>query len=148
MNIAQRTVRKRVDLGLLGGIFGNSAQAGKSVDTVNVHGTRTTDTLSARSSESKSRVELILDLDLQTRKKVSPWFANSLNLRASRQGNQYTYQSVEHHRATLREINLVCLELGLFIGDIGVLTTSSVIWLIFSLASLSTCRSLTLPAIP
>lgn len=69
MNIAQRTVRKRVDLGLLGGIFGNSAQAGKSVDTVNVHGTRTTDTLSARSSESKSRVELILDLDLQTQKK-------------------------------------------------------------------------------
>lgn len=69
MNIAQRTVRKGVDLGFLGGIFGNSAQAGKSVDTVNVHGTRATDTLSARSSESKSGVELILDLDLQTQKK-------------------------------------------------------------------------------
>lgn len=47
MNKAQHTVRKGVDLGFLGGIFGNSAQAGKSVDTVNVHGTRATDTLSA-----------------------------------------------------------------------------------------------------
>lgn len=85
-------VRKGVNLGILGGVFWNSAQASKSVDTVNVHGTGTTDTLSARSSESKSGVELILDLD----------------------------QSIEHHRAALGEIDLVCLELGLLIGDIGV----------------------------
>lgn len=47
MNIAQRTVWKRVNLGIFGGVFGNSAQASKSVDTVNVHGTGATDTLSA-----------------------------------------------------------------------------------------------------
>lgn len=96
MKIAQRTVRKGVNLGILGGVFWNSAQASKSVDTVNVHGTGTTDTLSARSSESKSGVELILDLDLQTRKNSQPQLAYRLNLRVSRQRRMY----VPKHRAS------------------------------------------------
>lgn len=36
-------------------------QASKGVDTVNVHGARSADTLTARSSESKSWIDLVLD---------------------------------------------------------------------------------------
>jgi hypothetical protein len=67
-------------------------QAGKSVDTVNVHGAGTADTLSAGSAESKSRVQLILDSD----------------------------QSIQHHRTGLVEVEGVALHAGLVAGSIGV----------------------------
>lgn len=56
-------MRKRVDLGGLGRVPVDSAQAGEGVDTVDVHGARTTDSLSARPSERERRVDLVLDLD-------------------------------------------------------------------------------------
>ena len=60
-------------------------QASQSVDTVNVHGTATTDALTARSSEGQSRVEFVLDPD----------------------------ESVEHHRTGLVQVELVVLHSGL-----------------------------------
>jgi hypothetical protein len=67
-----RTVRERVDFGGLGSVLGDSAETGKSVDSVNVHRARSADTLSARSSESQSRVHLVLDLDLGVVSKTDP----------------------------------------------------------------------------
>lgn len=45
-------VGKGVDLGILGGVLVNAAKTGQGVSTVDIHGTRTTDTLTARTSES------------------------------------------------------------------------------------------------
>ena len=58
-----RTVRKGVNLAVLGRGSVNSAEARKSVLSVDVHGTRPTDTLSARPPEGKSGVDLILYFD-------------------------------------------------------------------------------------
>jgi len=56
-------------------------QAGQGVDTVNVHGTGTANTLTAGSAEGQGRVNLVL----------------------------YPDESVEHHRAGLVEVELVAL---------------------------------------
>jgi hypothetical protein len=74
------------------GVRKEHTQAGKSVDTVNVHCAGTADTLSAGSAESKSRVQLVLDSD----------------------------QSVQHHGAGLVEVEGVALHLGLVAGLVGV----------------------------
>jgi hypothetical protein len=60
----ERTMRERVKLGGLGLAAVNSRKTSKSVDAVDVHGTRSADSLSARSSESQGRVEVVLDFDL------------------------------------------------------------------------------------
>lgn len=67
-------------------------QAGQCVDTINVHGTRATDTLSATPSESQSRINLVLDSD----------------------------KSVEHHGTSLVQVEGVRLHLGLRGRLIGV----------------------------
>jgi hypothetical protein len=67
-------------------------QAGKGVLAVNVHGTATTDTLTATSSEGQSRVELVLDSD----------------------------KGIENHGSSLVKIQSVGLETGLLAGGIGV----------------------------
>ena len=67
-------------------------QASQSVDTVNVHSTATTDTLTARAAESKGRVEFVL----------------------------YPDQSIEHHGAGLVQVELVVLHGGLLAGSIRV----------------------------
>jgi len=54
-------VGKWVDLGFLLGIGWDTAQASQSVDTIDVHGTTSADTLTARSSEGKSWVDLVLN---------------------------------------------------------------------------------------
>lgn len=98
-------VRQRVNARLLGG-FGRDAawtilvllfrsrtsctdrrhtQAGQSVDTVNVHGTATTDTLTAGSAEGQGRVQLVL----------------------------YPDEGVQDHGAGLVEVELVVLHGGL-----------------------------------
>ena len=56
-------VGKRVDARLLGGVCGDTAQAGQGVDTVDVHGAATTDTLATTPPEGKGRVDLVLDTD-------------------------------------------------------------------------------------
>lgn len=61
----KRTVREGVDLAGLGGVLVNAAETGEGVDTVNVHGTRATDTLTARATEGKGGVHLVLDLELK-----------------------------------------------------------------------------------
>ena len=71
---------------------GERTQAGKSVDTVNVHGAGTADTLSAGSAESKSGVQLVLDSD----------------------------QSIQHHGTGLVEVESVALHARLVAGGIGV----------------------------
>lgn len=58
------TVGEGVDLGGLGGVLLDAAEAGEGVDTVNVHGARATDTLTARAAEGEGGVLLVLDLDL------------------------------------------------------------------------------------
>lgn len=99
-------VRQRVDARLLGGVGRDAAyvrlvlllssldsaarvtrhtQAGQSVDTVNVHGTATTDTLTAGSAESQGRVKLVL----------------------------YPDEGVQHHGPGLVEVELVVLHGGL-----------------------------------
>ena len=67
-------------------------QAGESVDTVDVHGARTADTLTARSAESEGRVELVL----------------------------YPDERVKHHGSGLVQIELVGLHLGLLAGVVRV----------------------------
>lgn len=75
-------VRQRVDLDIRGRFGGDSAQAGQGVLAVDVHGTATTDTLSATPSEGQRRILLVLDLD----------------------------QSIQNHRTSLVEINGVGLQ--------------------------------------
>lgn len=72
----------------------NLTKTSQSVSTANVHSTRTTDTFSARSSESKGRVLLVLDLD----------------------------QSVQNHGSACVEVNLVGLKGGFNLGGVGVPT--------------------------
>jgi hypothetical protein len=54
-------VRKGVNLGRLGRVSVDPAEAREGVDTVDVHGARSTDTLSARASEGEGRVDLVLN---------------------------------------------------------------------------------------
>lgn len=56
-------VRERVDARLLGGVCGDTAQASQSVDTVDVHGAATANTLATTPPEGKGRVNFVLDAD-------------------------------------------------------------------------------------
>jgi len=56
-------VWERVDARLSLGVGWDAAQAGQSVDTVDVHRAAAADTLSAAPSESQGRVDLVLDSD-------------------------------------------------------------------------------------
>ena len=84
------TVREGVDLGVVVAV--NAAKAGKGVDAINVHGARTADTLTARSSEGERGVDLVLDLD----------------------------QGVEDHWSGLVEVEGVVLQARLLRGSVGV----------------------------
>lgn len=86
-------MRKGVDLGRGCSVLGDTAETGKGVDTVNVHGARAANSLTARATESECGVLLVLDLD----------------------------EGIEHHWSTLVEVDLVCLELGLLRWCVGVL---------------------------
>merc|ERR1719232_64292 len=77
-------VRKRIDFGGFVISF-NLGQTGESVHTSNIHGARSTDSLSARSSECETRIHFILDFD----------------------------QSIQDHGTTVVEVNLIVLHLGL-----------------------------------
>jgi len=72
-------VWKRIDLAIRAWITVNPAQASQRVLPINVHCARAANTLSARTTESKGRIHLVLDLD----------------------------QSVKDHRACLVEVNLI-----------------------------------------
>lgn len=85
-------VGKRVDARLLGGVRGNTAQAGQGVDTVDVHGAATADTLTATPPESKGRIDLVLNAD----------------------------ERIQHHRSGLVQVEGVRLHLGLRGRLIGV----------------------------
>ena len=78
-----RTVRKRVDLAVLGRIPVNPAQASQGILPVNVHGATSTDTLPARPPKRQRRVHLILDLD----------------------------ERIENHRPCLVQVDLIRLQL-------------------------------------
>lgn len=54
---------KRVNLGVFARIPVNAAETSEGVLTINVHGTRAANTLSARAPERQRRVNLVLDLD-------------------------------------------------------------------------------------
>lgn len=69
-------------------------QAGESVNTVDVHGARTANTLTARSAESEGRVEFVL----------------------------YPDERIEHHRSGLVQVEVVGLHLGLLAGLVRVPT--------------------------
>ena len=56
-------VRKGVNLGGFGSVGLDPAEAGESVDAVDVHGATAADSLSAGPAEGQSRVQLVLDLD-------------------------------------------------------------------------------------
>jgi len=56
-------VREGVDPAVLARISLDAAKTSESVDTINVHGARSTDTFSARAAESKGRIHLIFDFD-------------------------------------------------------------------------------------
>lgn len=77
-------VRQRVDVARAG-ITVNTAETGKGVDAVNVHGAATTNTLAARAAEGQGRVNLVLDLQ----------------------------KGVENHGARLVQIDIVGLHPGL-----------------------------------
>lgn len=67
-------------------------QASQSVDTVNVHSTASANTLTAASSESQCRVDLILN----------------------------TNQSIQHHRTGLVQVKGIALHTRLLGGSIGI----------------------------
>lgn len=77
-------MRQWVDLGGLA-IDVDLADTGKSVGALNVHGAGSANTLAAGATESKSWVDLVLDLD----------------------------QSIEHHGSTRVHVDLIGLQLGL-----------------------------------
>jgi len=77
-------VWKGVDLRVLARVPVDAAETGQGVLAINVHGTRTTDTLSARTPECEGRVNLVLDLD----------------------------EGIEHHGSCLVEVDGVGLESG------------------------------------
>lgn len=56
-------MRQGVDLGVLATVAIDSAEAGEGILAINVHGARTTNTLSAGPSEGKSRIHFVLNLD-------------------------------------------------------------------------------------
>ena len=56
-------MRKGVDLGVLGRVPVDPAEARQRVLAVDVHGARATDTLSARTTEGECGVNFVLDLD-------------------------------------------------------------------------------------
>jgi len=85
-------VRQRVKLGSLGFASIDTRETGQGVNSVDVHGARSANSFSAGSSESKGRVEVVLDLD----------------------------ESIQDHGSTLREIELVRLKSRLLVGEIGV----------------------------
>lgn len=85
-------VGERVDLDIGGRLGGNSAQACQGVLAVDVHGTASTNTLSATPSEGQRRIDLVLDLD----------------------------QGVQDHRASLVEVNGVGLKPGLLGRGVGI----------------------------
>lgn len=58
-------MRQRVKLGSLGLASIDTRETGQGVNSVDVHGARSANSFSAGSSESKGRVEVVLDLDLQ-----------------------------------------------------------------------------------
>lgn len=75
------------------GITVNTAETGERVDTVNVHGAATADTLTAGATEGQRRVDLVLDLK----------------------------KGVQNHGARLVQIDIVGLHLGLLTRVLGVL---------------------------
>jgi hypothetical protein len=85
-------VGKRVDAGLLGRVGGDATETGERVDTVNVHGAASANSLTAAPPEGQGGVDLVLDAD----------------------------EGVEHHGARLVEVERVRLHLGLGRGLIGV----------------------------
>jgi len=60
----RRTVRKGVDLGGLGSVLLDSAQAGEGVHTIDVHSARPAYALSAWSAKGEGGIGLVLDLEL------------------------------------------------------------------------------------
>ena len=54
---------KGIDLGVFVRVPVDAAETSEGVLTINVHGTRAADTLSARTPKCQSRVDLVLDLD-------------------------------------------------------------------------------------
>lgn len=79
------TVRQGIDLDRLASVTVDLGNTSKSITTFNVHGTRTTDAFTARTTESQGRILFILNLD----------------------------QSIEYHRTTLVQVNLILLQVGL-----------------------------------
>lgn len=57
------TVRQGVDLRCLLLVPVDPAEAGEGVYSIDVHGARSTDSLTARPTEGQSRIDLVLDLD-------------------------------------------------------------------------------------
>jgi len=74
--------------------WGPRTQASQGVNTVDVHGARTTDTLTARAAESQSRIDFVLNTD----------------------------ESVQHHGAGLLQVELVALHGGLLARGIRIPT--------------------------
>ena len=61
--LSERTMRQRVDFGILGGIPVDSAETSQGVLAVDVHCARAADALAAGAAEGERRVDLVLDLD-------------------------------------------------------------------------------------
>jgi hypothetical protein len=56
-------MRKRVNLGIFGRVSVYATETGESILTIDIHRARTTDTLSARTTEGERGVDFILDFD-------------------------------------------------------------------------------------
>merc|ERR1719300_2066219 len=81
-------------------ILGKTSQ---SVDTSNIHGARSTDSLSAGSPKGQTWIHLVLDLD----------------------------ESIKHHGATIFQVNLIILHFGLSSWLLGVPSVDSKSFLLF-----------------
>lgn len=56
-------MRKRIDLGIFSRVSVYATETGEGILTIDIHRARTTDTLSARTTEGERGVDFILDLD-------------------------------------------------------------------------------------
>jgi hypothetical protein len=92
-------VGKRVYFGGLCGVFVDTAQTSKGVDTINVHGARTANAFSARSPESQCWVGLVLDLDLNTVSRYS-----LLRKKPAMQEGQFSCAAIGRREVKLMQI--------------------------------------------
>ena len=100
-------MRQRPDFGFFW-FISDVRKTGQVVNSINVHRARAANALSARTSESQSRVNFVLN--------VLKWYIHVVIFLVSRENSSFSYldfdKSIQNHGATGVEVNLVIFHSG------------------------------------